>query len=51
MLLEHGHDQERAVKTLLLTRGFVEPVTRADLAGLPRCTGALWPGSRGVTAD
>jgi release factor glutamine methyltransferase len=43
LLLEHGHDQAGAVQALLSARGFVEAQTRADLAGLPRCTGAVWP--------
>ena len=45
LLLEHGHDQADAVRTLLLGTGFGPPQTRADLAGLPRCSGAMWPGS------
>ncbi len=45
LLLEHGHDQAAAVQTLLHARGFDEAQTRADLAGLPRCTGARWPGA------
>lgn len=44
LLLEHGHDQAEAARALLLSRGFSTPVTRQDLAGLPRCTGACWPG-------
>jgi release factor glutamine methyltransferase len=42
LLLEHGHDQADAVRSLLAARGFAEAQTRADLAGLPRCTGAVW---------
>ena len=45
LLLEHGHDQGAAVRELLQRRGFGPPQTRADLAGLPRCTGAPWPGA------
>ena len=45
LLLEHGHDQASAVQQLLSERGFAAPRTRADLAGLPRCTGAAWPGA------
>ena len=45
LLLEHGHDQADAVRDLLLSHGFGPPQTRADLAGLPRCSGAMWPGS------
>jgi release factor glutamine methyltransferase len=44
LLLEHGHDQAFAVQALFAQRGFEAPVTRQDLAGLPRCTGARWPG-------
>jgi len=39
LLLEHGHDQAAAVQTLLGERGFEDITTRADIAGLPRCTG------------
>jgi len=42
LLLEHGYDQAPAVQALLQARGFSTPQTRADLAGLPRCTGAVW---------
>ncbi len=46
LLLEHGHDQAIAVKALLADAGFAPPQTRADLAGLPRCTGARWRGAK-----
>ncbi len=46
LLLEHGHDQADAVQGLLAARGFAMTQTRRDLAGLPRCTGALWTGAR-----
>jgi release factor glutamine methyltransferase len=39
LLVEHGYDQATAVQTLLRTHGFGTIATRADLAGLPRCTG------------
>lgn len=39
LLLEHGHDQARAVQVLLMAAGFEAVSTRLDLAGLPRCTG------------
>ena len=42
LLLEHGHDQADAVQALLSSRGFFHAQTRPDLAGLPRCTGAVW---------
>jgi release factor glutamine methyltransferase len=43
LLLEHGHDQGDFVRQLLAERGFVATSTRADLAALPRCSGAQWP--------
>jgi release factor glutamine methyltransferase len=46
LLLEHGHDQAEAVQLLLSRHGFTDVQTRADLAGLPRCTGARWPGAK-----
>ncbi len=46
LLLEHGHDQAEAVRSLLDAAGFRSTATRADLAGLPRCTGARWPGAK-----
>ncbi|MCY7316122.1 MAG: peptide chain release factor N(5)-glutamine methyltransferase [Rubrivivax sp.] len=44
LLLEHGHDQGEAVRTQLLQCGLIGAETRADLAGLPRCSGAFLPG-------
>jgi release factor glutamine methyltransferase len=44
LLLEHGHDQADAVAALFAGHGFERAQTRRDLAGLPRCTGARWPG-------
>jgi release factor glutamine methyltransferase len=46
LLLEHGHDQAPAVQGLLSEAGLLQPQTRADLAGLSRCTGARWPGAK-----
>ena len=43
LLLEHGHDQAPAVRAMFEARGFVQIVTREDLAGLARCTGAAFP--------
>lgn len=43
LLLEHGYDQARAVRELLEQRGFAEVQSRADLAGIPRCSGGRWP--------
>lgn len=39
LLLEHGHDQARAVAAMLVEHGFGSVTTRHDLAGNPRCTG------------
>jgi release factor glutamine methyltransferase len=39
LLLEHGHDQARAVEDLLNTAGYADVATRTDLAGIARCTG------------
>ena len=39
LLFEHGHDQAGAVAALLHAAGFDTVATRADLAGVPRCTG------------
>jgi release factor glutamine methyltransferase len=40
LLLEHGHDQGAAVRALLTRHGLAGAVTRQDLAGLDRCSGA-----------
>jgi release factor glutamine methyltransferase len=45
LLLEHGHDQGGALVGLLRAAGFEDVATRADLAGLARCTGGRWPGA------
>lgn len=47
LLLEHGHDQATVLQQLLHDRGFVLAQTRPDLADLPRCTAAHWPGTAG----
>lgn len=44
LLLEHGHDQGAAVRALLLAAGFTAVATRADLAGMDRCSGGRRPG-------
>jgi release factor glutamine methyltransferase len=44
LLLEHGHDQGPAVQAMFQAAGFEAAQTRKDLAHLPRCTGARWPG-------
>ena len=43
LLLEHGRDQDAAVRQMLHARGFADVATRMDLAGLPRCTAGRWP--------
>lgn len=42
LLLEHGHDQAPAVRGLLEARGFSGVRSRADLAGIARCSGGRW---------
>ena len=44
LLLEHGYDQAQAVCDLLRGAGFAEVQSRADLAGIARCSGGRWPG-------
>jgi release factor glutamine methyltransferase len=46
LLLEHGHEQHTGVAAMLAQRGFVAIEGRQDLAGLPRCTAACWPGDK-----
>jgi release factor glutamine methyltransferase len=43
LLLEHGHDQHRAVQGLMRQQGFCDVQTRQDLAGMPRFTGGRRP--------
>ncbi len=43
LLLEHGWDQADAVQALLSAAGFTLVQSRADLAGVPRCTGGMRP--------
>lgn len=43
LLLEHGFDQDAAVRGLLAAAGFEAVETRRDLAGLPRCSGGRRP--------
>ena len=50
LLLEHGYDQAVEVCSLLKLRGFVEVQSRADLAGVLRCTGGCWQGHIGAGA-
>ncbi len=42
LLLEHGHDQARAVAGLLADAGFKAIASRRDLAGIVRCCGGQW---------
>jgi release factor glutamine methyltransferase len=44
LLLEHGFDQDTAVKRLLTGLGYIRITLQRDLAGLPRVTSACWPG-------
>jgi release factor glutamine methyltransferase len=44
LLLEHGHDQDAAVRSFLGAAGFQRLSTRRDLAGLARCSAGRWPG-------
>lgn len=44
LLLEHGHDQAAAVRSLLERAGFVEIDSWQDLAGNDRVSGGCWPG-------
>jgi release factor glutamine methyltransferase len=43
LLVEHGYDQAALAALLLRDHCFLQAVTRQDLAGVDRCTGALWP--------
>lgn len=43
LLLEHGHDQAQAVRSLLDAQGFAHVGSRRDLAGIERCSGGQWP--------
>lgn len=42
LLLEHGHDQAGAVRSLLARAGFAQVQSRRDLAGIERCSGGRW---------
>ena len=43
LLLEHGWNQAGAVRELLVDAGLTGPVSRRDLAGIERCSGAIRP--------
>jgi len=45
LLLEHGHDQGEAVRSLLSQRGFDDVATSRDLRGLERVSGGIWANS------
>jgi release factor glutamine methyltransferase len=42
LLLEHGYDQAKAVRSLLQAAGFAHVQSRRDLAGVERCSGGQW---------
>ncbi len=42
LLLEHGHDQAQAVRSLLVAQGYTQVTSRRDLAGIERCSGGQW---------
>ncbi len=44
LLLEHGHDQAERVRHLFALQSFNEAMTRPDLGGVDRCTGARFLG-------
>lgn len=46
LLLEHGHDQAQAVRSLLLAHEFGSVSSRTDLSGIERCSGGQWPKRR-----
>lgn len=45
LLLEHGHDQAEAVRTLLTAQGFSQVESRKDIADIERCSGGQWAGT------
>ncbi|HKB54546.1 MAG TPA: peptide chain release factor N(5)-glutamine methyltransferase [Ramlibacter sp.] len=42
LLVEHGYDQAAAVRALLAHARFRQVASRADLAGIERCSGGQW---------
>ncbi len=44
LLMEHGYDQAKAVRQLLLTHGFSAVQSWKDLAGILRVSGGIFPG-------
>lgn len=51
LLLEHGYDQARAVRNLLMAAGFGQVQTRQDLAGMDRCSGGQFTPSTNKDSD
>jgi release factor glutamine methyltransferase len=43
LVMEHADSQSRAISKLLLAEGWIEIITRADLAGKDRMIAALKP--------
>jgi release factor glutamine methyltransferase len=43
LLMEHGHDQADAVRSLLARAGFAAVQSRTDFAGVQRCSGGRLP--------
>jgi release factor glutamine methyltransferase len=39
LLIEHGYDQAKAVRDLLVAQGFEQVSSRTDLNGIERCSG------------
>lgn len=42
LLLEHGYDQAKAVRSLLAEAGFSKVESRCDMAGIERVSGGVW---------
>jgi release factor glutamine methyltransferase len=49
LLLEHGYDQAGSVSQLLQAAGFTQVQSRADLAGIARCSGGQMSGGAGAS--
>lgn len=45
LVVEHGHDQADDVRALFEAAGFVDIVSRRDLAGIPRVMAGRWTGA------
>jgi release factor glutamine methyltransferase len=43
LLLEHGYNQAKQVREMLLGQGLLQVESRRDLAGIERCSGGQWP--------